>query len=243
MDWLVPLGQRELGDNYKESFMIRNLKVLMLAAMAVAAFGAVYASGASAAGEQFHCEVPAGSFCTGTLSPDGTGKTSHHVFVVKKGASSGAVTCNGLTATSTSGPTSKELTVTGLTYATCNLAGTEASVTTTGCDYLFKSEGGKVNVVCEGANKIKIVAGGCTVEVGSQELSGITYTNINAEKETTVSTAVKNVAGTAGAGCVGLLGFTGAFTEGEYSTGNTIVKAYKDGFAHTEANQVKAWWK
>ena len=225
--------------------MIRNLKVLILAAMALAVFGATSASSASAAGEKYHC---AETSCILTLSPDGEKKESHHVFVVKKGASSGAVTCNGLTATSTSTEaTPTVLEVTGLTYATCNLAGTEAKVTTTGCHYTFTASyvgaNGQVHVFCSAGKKIEIIAGGCTVEVpGGQTLSGITYTNINSKKEVTVSTNVKNISGTAGAGCAGLLGFTGAFTEGEYTTGNTIVKGFKDE-SGKEGAQANVWWE
>ena len=227
--------------------MIRNLKILMAAAMALAAFGAFSASGASAAGEQFHCNVAAGSFCKATVFADGTGKTAHHVFIVKKGESSGSVTCNGLTVgDATQGPTAKELTLTGIDYNAaggCNLAGTEAKIDMNGCDYLFTSEGGVVHVVCPEGKVIEITAGACVVTVGSQTLTGITYTNINAKKEVTVSTNVNNIHGFAHAGCAGLLGFTGTFTEGSYPTGNTIVKGYKDGLAHTEANQVNIWWE
>ena len=220
--------------------MIRNLKILMLSAMALAAFGAFSAPGASAA--EFHCEVAAGESCIVTLSPDGSGKTSHKVFIVKKGPFSAALTCNAHTGSGTAAKTSTSLTITNLVYIGCNLAGTEASVTTTGCDFLFNANGGKVDVGCEGANKIKMVAGGCTVEVGPQALSGITYTNINSKKEITVSTAVKNISGTVGAGCAGLIGFTGAFTEGEYTTGNAIIKAFKD-VSGAEGAQVNGWWE
>ena len=63
--------------------MIRNLKVLVAAAMALAAFGVFSASGAQAA--EFHCSTEP---CTGTLKPDETAgtKTSHHVFIVHNSA-------------------------------------------------------------------------------------------------------------------------------------------------------------
>ena len=231
--------------------MIRNLKILMLAAMAVAAFGAISASGASAA--EYHCET-AGASCILTLSPDGTSKTAHHVFIVRKEGKSGSVTCNGLDAQATGTKTATELTLTNLNYTGCNLAGTEATIDTTGCDYLFNSNGGKVNVVCEGANKIKITAGACTVEIGSQALAGITYTNIATKEDVgppvvhtpahvTVSTEVKNVDGFAKTGCLGLLGFENTtFTEGEYTTGNTLVKGFVDN-AGAEGAQVRTWWE
>jgi hypothetical protein len=68
--------------------MIRNLKILLAAAMALAALEAISASGAQAA--EFHCTVEP---CRVTLKPDGTGKTAHHVLVVRKGEASGSFTC------------------------------------------------------------------------------------------------------------------------------------------------------
>ncbi len=55
--------------------MIRNLKIPMLAAIAVAALSAVGASGAQAV--EFHCSVKP---CTVTVKQDGTGKTAHQAF-------------------------------------------------------------------------------------------------------------------------------------------------------------------
>jgi len=213
--------------------------------MAVAAFGAISASSASAA--EYHCGVAAGKSCWATLTADGTGKTSHHVFIVEKEGKSGSVTCNALDGRATAGPTSTQLTFTHLEYTECNLAGTAATIDTKGCDYLFTSNGGIVHVICEAGSNIQITAGECTVTIGSQERSGITYTNINSKKEVTASTNVTGVTGTAGAGCSGLLGFTGAFTSGTYTTGNTIVKGFEDlGESETkpiEGAQVNVWWE
>src|ERR1044071_4586469 len=77
--------------------MIRNLKVLIAAALALAAFGALGAAGAQAA--EFHCSVEP---CRYTLKPDGTGKTAHHVFRIVKGETSGAVICTTLSGEATS---------------------------------------------------------------------------------------------------------------------------------------------
>ena len=61
--------------------MIRNLKILIAAAMALAAFGATSATSAHAA-DEFHCAI---SPCTLTLQPDGAAgsTTAHHVLVFK----------------------------------------------------------------------------------------------------------------------------------------------------------------
>ena len=219
--------------------MIRNLKAVALAAMALAGFAAIGAAGASAA--EYHCDVGGGQSCAVTLSPDGTGKTAHHVFIVKKGALSAAVTCNSLSGSATIAKTATEATVTNLLYSGCNLVGIEAGVDTNGCDYLFKANGGAVSVVCPAGKTMKVTAGACTIEVGSQALTGITYTNINSKKEVTGSALVKNISGIAGAGCAAIIGFSGAFTEGEYTTGNTIAKAFKD--EEVEGAQVSGWWE
>lgn len=133
--------------------MIRNLKVLIAAAMALAAFGAFGASGAHAAEEKFHCSVEP---CTLTLQKDGTGTTAHQVFVVKgethagvKGATV-SFTCNEITGEATvNTKTSTEATFTNLAYkhggptGLCTVAGQEVvKVDMNSCDYKFTSTGG-----------------------------------------------------------------------------------------------------
>jgi hypothetical protein len=149
--------------------MIRNLKVLLAAAMALAALGAL-SSTAQAAEEKFHCSVDP---CTLTLAPDETTgtTTAHHVFVVKgethagvKGASI-SFTCHQLTgqATVTGEPgtpgTSRVATFTNLKYENspvdtgggvihpvedkCKVGASETvTVDFTSCDYKFTSTGG-----------------------------------------------------------------------------------------------------
>jgi len=149
--------------------MIRNLKVLIAAAMALAAFGALSAT-AHAAEELFHCSV---NPCTLTLSPDevaGT-TTAHHVFVVKGKTKAGAeasvsFTCNQLAGQATvekepeTAGTSKKATFTNLKYANsagekkCKIGAAETvEVDFTTCDYQFTSTGGstdlgEVHVLC-----------------------------------------------------------------------------------------------
>ena len=217
--------------------MTRNLKVLLAAAMALAALGAIAASSASAA--LFHCEKA--EPCRATLKPDETAgtKTAHHVFIVKgkNGAGesvSGSFTCNQLTGEGTAKETSSELTITGLAYDSCNIAGTPVTVDMNGCDYLFAAgPPGTVTVTCPEGKQIEltVIAAGvtkCVVTVGSQgPLAGITYHDAKvggvAKTEITVEALVKNIHGFAHKGCLAYLGFEGTFTEAEYTTGNTIV--------------------
>jgi hypothetical protein len=225
--------------------MIRNLKVLFGAMLALAAFGVVSASGAQAA--EFHCSVEP---CRFRLNPDGEGKTAHHVFIIDDLTTGGSVsfTCPRLTGEgTTTGKTATELTVTNLNYNDavagnkCTVAGsTGITVNMMGCDYKFSAAGG-VNVECPAGERIRIEKEGCTYEIGPQSLTGITYTTIGTSpnREVTVSTTVHGIAvsmtGTA-AGCL-VTSLSDKF-EGTYTTGNTIVTA------ETDPGEVMAdgWW-
>src|ERR1044071_1084386 len=131
--------------------MIRNLKVLIAAAMALTALGAIGVSGAHAAEEKFHCSVEP---CTMTLDKDGEGTTAHHVFVVKGLTHAGVAgsvsfTCDELKGTATSKTkTFTEATFTNLEYLEptpekCTVAGQNiVTVKMNSCDYKFTSAGG-----------------------------------------------------------------------------------------------------
>jgi len=203
--------------------MIRNLKILIAAAMALTALGIVGASGAQAAGEgKFHCSVEPCSF---TVKADGTGKTAHHVFIVNNGVKSAAVTCNEIKGNGTSATsTSKQITLENIEYTGCSLAGSPgATVSMNTCDYLF-TDSGKVHVKCPEGKKIHITLEGCTIEIGSQEVGTVAYAAINSKKETTVTTSVKGVvAHVTDEGCVPFGLPKGTYESSEYSTGNTIV--------------------
>jgi hypothetical protein len=115
--------------------MIRNLKILTLVAMALAAFGATSASGAQAA--EFHCSVEP---CIVTVKPDGIvgSKTAHSVLVVKQGAVGVSTTCQQVTADALSLiKTFKEITLTGIVYHVCDVAGELSTVRMNGCEYHF----------------------------------------------------------------------------------------------------------
>ena len=101
----------------------------------------------------------------------------------------GKTNCEG--AAFSSGPLSStsELPVTA-EYSGCTFAGFEATVSASGCQYLFNIENagppytGKASISCEGANTIKIVATSagkvkCTATIGSQSTNagGLSFTN------------------------------------------------------------------
>lgn len=214
--------------------MIRNLKVLIAAAMALAAFGAFGASGAQAA--EFHCSVTP---CVLTPNLDGTAKNSHHVFIVKQGETSVSTTCNQITGDATfEGKTTSSITFTGVAYDVCTVAGAESEVKMNGCDYLFTSNG-QVHLICpkvgEVQQKIEIVVKetGCTITVGEQTLEGVGYKT--ASPAVTLSTNVLNIAATvANDKCTTIKLNPGAAT-GEYTTGNTLVNAETEGKVSAEA--------
>ena len=208
--------------------MIRNLKILIAAAMALTALGAIGASGAQAT--EYHCSVEP---CTVTIKPDGAvpSKTSHHTFVLTQGAVSVSTTCNELTGYATSNTkTTKSLTFTGLVYHGCNIAGSPSEVKMNGCDYLFTATAGatsSVTVTCPVGKKIEIIepVTGCIISVGSQaavpgiklhdpKTGGVEKTEITVEANVKLEKEV-----TANNKC-GAFGLKEGGIVGDYTTGN-----------------------
>jgi hypothetical protein len=225
--------------------MIRNLKVMLLAALAVTAFGVFAASAAQAA--QFTAPL-AGAGATTTIKPakDGTGKTSHHVFDIGNTATTSNVsfTCEEITGTGTAvGPASEEVLFTTPGYNTCNAGGQAVTVQNTGCNFRFTASG-LLHIVSEaghncahGAEPIDITFAGCKVEVGAQTIEGIKYHNLNAAGTTvgsgegskvTIEPVIntKIVYNAKGANCE-----YGTTSNGTYTTGNTIVTGEREGKA------------
>ncbi len=184
--------------------MFRNLKILIAAAMALAAFGAIGVSGAQAA--EFHCSVEP---CTITVKPDGkpgpTGKTAHHVFIVKQGATSVSSTCQQASSHATAEEKeATELTFTNIVYSACNVAGEEATIKMNGCDYRSEVGGvhhATVQIQCPAEKVIEIEAPaiGCKMTVGNTEVLGGGSTFKDAETggvkktEVTSETTVTNI--------------------------------------------------
>ena len=214
--------------------MIRNLKILLAAAMALSALGAIGASGAQAANE-FHCSVEP---CIVTMKPDGAvpNKTSHHVWIFTQLSTSVSMTCNQLTGQATSNvKTAKTLTFTNLQYHTCNIAGSASTVNMNGCTYLFTASGlntASMTVTCPVGKKIEIVepVTGCVISIGSQpavagikthdpQTGGIPKTELTTEIAATFEKEV-----TANNKCGGFGIAEGALI-GHYTTGNVELAA------------------
>jgi hypothetical protein len=187
------------GDWQRSHLMIRNLKVLLLAALAVTAFTALAASAAQAVPK--FTAPGAGALGTTTLNvvKDGTGKTAHQVFDISKSDGTGVVTftCEELTGSGTiPGESVEEAVITTPAFQTttavenkCEVVGQpEVKVTNTGCD-LTVTAAGEVKIVSEGTHNcahslkgeheagkepitIQAPKLGCTAEVGAQPVVG-----------------------------------------------------------------------
>jgi len=227
--------------------MIRNLKVLFAAALALAAIGAVSASGAQAA--NFHCNT---TNCRYTLRADGTGTTAHHVFIVETSNTSNSVsfTCAELKGEgTTAAETVSEVTVEKLEYpeAGCKVNGSPGvKVDMNGCKYVFKSVGTVSVTGCTNAAKaIEVtITGGCVFsipEASVSNLTGIVYHTIGTtpNREVTVETNHVTINGITnnGAPCDALIGAGhSSGLVGTYTTGNTIVTG------ETSAGVMKDAW-
>jgi hypothetical protein len=159
--------------------MIRNLKVLIAAAMGLAAFGAIGASGAQ--GAEFHCSVEP---CTVTVLPDGDlvkePKTAHQVFIITQKGNSVATTCNQAKGNAVITLVTKEATINSVEYHTCNVAGEPSTVRMNGCSFLIvtpdKTHDASVQIVCPAGKEIEIevTKTGCLITIpASSPLSGI----------------------------------------------------------------------
>jgi hypothetical protein len=204
--------------------MIRNLKALLLASMALAALSAVSASAASAT--SFNSEAT-NTIIKGT--GDGTGKTAHQVF----DAAGGTVTCNDVHLTGTqTGTTATVITLTA-EFTTCTFLGQAATVKMEACDFRFHASGdvdvhddSGLSGNCKHHEQgIKITIPGCTVIVPEQTgLKSVKYHNITVGGKSAV-TAEANVSGitydSTGAACPKQP--AGTYADGTFTTGNAII--------------------
>jgi hypothetical protein len=233
--------------------MIRNLKALLLTALAVTAFSAPVASVAQASPK--FTSVSAGAAETTTLFPakDGTGKTSHHMFDFENFpvTSSVSVTCEEITSTGTMvGSEKTEILFVTPAYKGCTAAGQVATVTNTGCNFNFKANG-EMQILNEsgkecahGKAPIDIEFTGCKVEIGTQNLAGVKYHNLN-----TAGTTVKSNEGSKVTIQPAITGITynakgaaceyGTTSNGTYTTGNVIVAGSRpNGIAEVRWDEV-----
>jgi len=142
--------------------MIRNLKTLGLALVAVLAMSAVVASAASA-------QFTASSYPTTVTATSALGNDDFKT-------EAGSVECAGHFE-GTSAEASSTMTIKA-NYTGCKAFGfAEASVNMNGCDYVFHSNG-EVDLECSGTNKVVITAAACEVQIGSQTgLKSVTLNN------------------------------------------------------------------
>jgi hypothetical protein len=195
--------------------MIRRVKALGLATLAVMALGVVAAQGASAA--EFNSEV------------EHTHVTAHTTTIVHRFTVSGfSVECKTSHFTGTTLSATKKTSSVRVhpEYASCEFFEEPATVTTTGCDYVFQAatngEGrGAVEVVCEGTSQIKVATSSCTMFFGSQKPGGgAKYTTVGSGSTRGVETSAKvtgvKIAKKEGPLCF-LLG-----SEGTYEGGATV---------------------
>jgi hypothetical protein len=204
--------------------MIRSMKALGSALLAVAAIGAVAASSAQAAPGEIHVTTPQKAVITG----HGTNhvlKVGNQTVQCKTGTLEGTVE-----GTDPAQITAKHVTVTG-TYQECTAFGFAATVVMNGCKYTLRGTAeltSQAQVVgCTAAKKIeiKVPAIGCTVTIGEQaELQHVTFTN-DPEGPTTKHHLQDHET-------VGGIVYTrdgGLCPQGEATySGTTTLKAYKD---------------
>jgi len=178
--------------------MIRNLKVLLAAALALTALGAIAASAHAA--DEFNCSATP---CRGTLKPDGTGKTAHHVFIVENTAKTESVsfTCETLSGEgSIATSPATQVTAENLNYANCTANGSSGVVVDmNGCTYSFKAlngttDGAEVTVACPTGKQIEITYNGCVMDVkGGFSATGIGYSTVGVSPNREITATTSNV--------------------------------------------------
>jgi hypothetical protein len=220
--------------------MIRNLKALGLAMVAVFAMSAVAAAAAHAEFAHFKADSTS-TFVKIHATQDPTGG-AEQVFTTNFGE----VNCDILTATGTSDNTASSVTLDSISYTAdyfeesnaCEAFGLEATINFNGCEYVFHAgtydgEGmstGTADLVCPPGKEVEINAAGlCVVSVpGQTGLGNITYQNGGGTPQDVTVEANVGVGGGkairySGAGLL----CSGTFENGTY-TGKATVTAVED---------------
>jgi hypothetical protein len=208
--------------------MIRNLKALGLAFVAVFAMSAIAASAAQAV--EFHAE-------SAPAIIEGVQEAGHPSEFE---TSAGTISCSGATFTGTSATTTTPTLNINFSYTGCTFLNVlNVPVEPRGCHYVFHASG-TVDVAgtnCA-AEPIRFSALTCVVTVPPQEnLEKVTFTNqgTGSERDVTVTPEVTGIRYNTSAGCSN--GFHEGLTNGVYRGGQTTVKAFSE---ETEL-QVGAW--
>jgi hypothetical protein len=215
-------------DEEKELFMIRNLKVLMLAVMVSAAVSAVGASAAQAV-PLFNSEAES-TILKGTQ--DGTGKTAHYVFDF----AGATLTCNEVHVVGNQAGKSAELVTLTAEYTGCVFAGQAATIKMEACDFRFHANGDfdiHKHTNSPGNCKhheqgITINIPGCKIIVPEQTgLKSIKYHNIidpvSGKKVLTVEPLISNITYDS-TGVVCPTQPAGTYADGTITTNNLIIK-------------------
>jgi hypothetical protein len=147
--------------------MIRNLKALGLALVAVFALSAVGAGAASAA--EFHS--------TSASTKISASQTTTHKFT----STAGEVTCEKATFAGTQATATASSVEVTPTYTGCHIiifGGTiSATINHNECKYKLYSNG-EADVICPAGKSITVSGAGCTISVGSQKgLKSVEYKN------------------------------------------------------------------
>lgn len=205
--------------------MIRTLKALGAALVAVFALSALLASAAQAE------ETPTFTASKSPVRETGS-QTANHVIKVN----GGTIKCLEAKLVDEAGGSAMML-LFQPTYAKCTLAGIAATINMNGCEYTFepvtkKEEDkfvGTMGIVCPVGKAIEVSAGGCVVAISAQAgLSTVEFTNDTKAEPAADETWSTNLAGgqyTEGKLCPG---GGGTFNNLTY-TGGTVVKGESEG--------------
>lgn len=172
--------------------MLRKLKALASAVLAVAALAALMAPLARAEALFTVPGAGAKSESTLTMVKDGIEHEAHWTFDIYNTAKTTTftLTCEEVRGNefehdgAAIGPEFADFTIVTPLFFGCTVAGTAAKVENKGCGITFTS-GGQVDIVSVGIHKCEITkepivfnGGGCIVELGVQTITGVEYSTI-----------------------------------------------------------------
>jgi hypothetical protein len=220
--------------------MIRNLKVLGLALVAMLAMSVVVASAAQANSNftttnGLYPTIFEGEQGTENVFTTTTGsvKCTTAKFVYRNGETMQEAGINYVIGTNTAASETASL---HPEYTGCKAFGVKATVTTTGCNYLFHVTNAaspftlSTDIACSGTNKITVVPTGvdCTITVGPQTgITGLSAVNAGAgaTEDITVTINSGNITYTeTGTNCH----INGATDNNGSYTGTATIKGYED---------------
>ncbi|HWL49356.1 MAG TPA: hypothetical protein VNT92_05720 [Acidimicrobiia bacterium] len=206
--------------------MIRNLKALGLAVVAVFAMSALTASAAMAGTTSFHSNA---DHTTITGEQEGTNTFS---------VNAGTIHCSTATFSGTSSATTTQEITIAPSYSGCKITAitletVEATVDMNGCHYLLTSSG-QVHVTCPSA-PIRVTSPICTVTVHPQTVNSVDYTNTGSgtTTATTVESTASSIKYTQSAICPG---GGGEASNGVYAGSVTTT------CENAAGNHVGCWW-